>query len=334
MKRGILLHGGALDQMKARFPDAPRPWVDLSTGINPWPYEYSVDYSLSVHHLPTAAQFDACARAMSSAFGVAPEQLVLAPGSELLIRLLPTILSVRRVCVAARSYGDHASAWHSAGADLTESLDPLDEIDQCDAVVVCNPNNPDGRRWSPDRLRVAQERLAAKGGWLIVDEAYMDLEPEYSMLAGQSTDGLVVLRSFGKFFGLAGARLGALFAPPSILEAMSARLGVWPVSGPTLAIGSEAYGNRNWQVETRHRLASARAELDRALRRHGLDVVGGTDLFRFVRTESAETSWLGLAGQGIYTRRFDWCEKSLRIGLPASDESLERLCNALRQISP
>ena len=334
MKRGILLHGGALDQMRARFPDAPRPWVDLSTGINPWPYEYSVDDRQSIHHLPTAAQFDVCARAMSSAFGVEPEQLVLAPGSELLIRLLPTILSVRRVCVAARSYGDHVSAWRSAGADLTESLDPLDEIDQCDAVVVCNPNNPDGRQWSPDRLRVAQERLAAKGGWLIVDEAYMDLEPESSMLAGQSTDGLVVLRSFGKFYGLAGARLGALFASPSILEAMSERLGVWPVSGPTLAIGAEAYINRSWQADTRQRLASARAELDRVLRRHGLDVVGGTDLFRFVRTPSAESWWLGLAGQGIYTRRFDWCDKSLRIGLPASDEALERLCNALHHVSP
>ncbi|MEM7293605.1 MAG: threonine-phosphate decarboxylase CobD [Pseudomonadota bacterium] len=334
MKREILLHGGAIDLMKARFPDAPSPWIDLSTGINPWPYEFSVEPQETMNHLPTVAQFESCAAAMASAIGANADSLVLAPGSELLIRLLPTVLSVQRVCVTAQSYGDHISAWRSADVAVNEVLDPLAEIDHCDAVVVCNPNNPDGRCWSASELNHARERLAEMGGWLIVDEAYMDLHPEQSILTQTSTDGLIVLRSFGKFYGLAGVRLGALFAPRRILKKMSERLGVWPVPGPTLAIGTEAYDNFDWQIETRRQLSSARAKLDEVLTRHGLEVVGGTDLFRFVSTPSAETWWNGLAEQGIYTRRFNWCSRRLRIGLPASQDALTRLDGALERINP
>lgn len=308
--------------------------MDLSTGINPWPYEFSVDTGKVTKHLPTAAEFAACAQAMSSAVGGESKQLVLAPGCELLIRLLPTILSVQRVSVVARSYSDHANAWRRAKAELIESPDPLSEIDRCDAVVICNPNNPDGRCWSREELRAARERLAARGGWLIIDEAYMDLYPEQSMLVDPLKDGLIVMRSFGKFFGLAGLRLGALFGPPTILSAMSERLGVWPVSGLALAIGVEAYRDASWQTETRRRLAVARAELDRVLQRRGLSVIGGTELYRLVRADCAENWWTGLGEQGIYTRRFDWCDEILRFGLPASDAELVRLDNALENISP
>lgn len=333
MKRDILLHGGALDLMKVRFPDAPSPWIDLSTGINPWPYEFSVDARYAVNHLPTAAEFKSCMRAMATAVGAEPDHLVLSPGSELLIRLLPTILSVRHVCVAARSYGDHANTWRSAGVATTESRNPLNEVDRCDAVVVCNPNNPDGHRWSRGDLSAARKRLAEKGGWLIIDEAYMDLYPDQSILTESTLDGLIVLRSFGKFYGLAGVRLGALFGPPPILQAMSERLGVWPVSGPALAIGAEAYRAVGWQNETRHRVSSARAKLDQVLERHGLQVIGGTELFRLARTECAETWWKGLSEQGIYARRFDWCDRSLRFGLPSTDDALARLDQALERIS-
>ncbi|MEM7432915.1 MAG: threonine-phosphate decarboxylase CobD [Pseudomonadota bacterium] len=333
MTREMLLHGGALDLMKARFPDAPLPWIDLSTGINPWPYEGGLDVAAAGRHLPTAAEFEDCAAAMAVAIGVNKQHVLLSPGSELLIRLLPTVVAAKRVCVTARSYGDHASAWRLAGVQLIESNDPLEQIDHCDVVIVCNPNNPDGRRWTREALQRARARLAERGGWLIVDEAYMDLDPDGSVLSESPTDGLIVFRSFGKFYGLAGIRLGALWAPAEITQAMSERLGVWPVSGPTLAIGAQAYRDIDWQDATRQRVSSARKELDRVLSHHGLGVVGGTDLFRLVQVPCAERWWQELGARGIYTRRFKWSENELRFGLPATDAELERLDAALQEIN-
>ncbi len=271
---------------------------------------------------------------MAAAINTPVEHLLLAPGSELLIRLLPTVLSVGRVCVASRSYGDHANAWGNAEVRLTESIDPLEEAGGSDAVVVCNPNNPDGRRWPIDRLRETRRALADKRGWLIIDEAYADLDPEQSMVGDGGRDGLIVLRSFGKFFGLAGVRLGAMVAPPSVRAAMNERLGVWPVAGPTLTIGTEAYGDIEWQIDTRRTLSAARGALDAVLQKRGLDVVGGTDLYRFVRVADARAVWRGLAERGIYVRRFDWCNRHLRIGLPTSDKELQRLSEALGEVTP
>lgn len=334
MKRGVLLHGGALDLMKKRFPSAPNPWVDISTGINPWPYPATNVGKHSLRHLPTAAEFDLCIQSMAAAIGAPAEHLLLAPGSEILIRLLPLVLQVSRVCVTAHSYGDHTKAWKNANAQLIEDDDPLELLERSDALVLCNPNNPDGRKWPVERLLVARERLQEKGGWLIVDEAYADLDPKCSVVGSGGQSGLVVLRSFGKFYGLAGLRLGAMVAPPPVLEAMRRYLGVWQVSGPALKIGAAAYGDVKWQDRNRQRLATSREQLDDTLKHCGVEVVGGTDLFRLVSVSNAETTWLALAERGIYVRRFDWSEHYLRIGLPPTDNALYRLKSALLDINP
>ncbi|MEO1406183.1 MAG: aminotransferase class I/II-fold pyridoxal phosphate-dependent enzyme, partial [Pseudomonadota bacterium] len=146
-------------------------------------------------------------------------------------------------------------------------------------------------------------------------------------LAG--SDGLIILRSFGKFFGLAGVRLGALIAPASIRNAMAARLGVWPVSGAALEIGTRAYADTGWQGSTRTRLKSAAAQLDESLEVAGLAPIGGTNLFRFVETEDAHGVFGRLARAGVYVRRFDWSTKHLRIGLPATQTAMKRLEAAL-----
>tara|TARA_R110002051_G_scaffold1194_1_gene6507 strand:+ start:2313 stop:3305 length:993 start_codon:yes stop_codon:yes gene_type:complete len=324
-----LLHGGALDRMREAFPDAPAPWIDLSTGINPWPYPVGGIPEAAYHHLPTQAAYERCRTAMSQAFGAPLESLLLSPGSELLIRLLPGVISPERVAILSPTYGDHARAWKSAGYEIVETDAPLDMTGTADAVVLCNPNNPDGRRFDPDRLMTAAEKLAARGGWLIVDEAYTDICPELSIAAHGGRNNLIILRSFGKFFGLAGVRLGALIAPPPILTSLSEQLGVWPVSGPALAIGARAYRDRSWQEKTRVRLKEARANLDDTLRAAGLRVVGGCDLFRIVQTQDAASLWRRLAQKGVYVRRFDCSDHMLRIGLPADPESEQRLAGAL-----
>ena len=233
------------------------------------------------------------------------------------------------MAVARPSFADHAEVWRASECRVAQTSDPLDALATADLVVLCNPNNPDGRVWKPDRLEAARAALAAKGGWLIVDEAYADVRPELSMAAGGGRPGLILLRSFGKFFGLPGLRLGALIAPPDTVETARACLGVWSVSGPALAAGARAYRDAGWQQATRQRLATARARLDTVLNAAGLRVAGGTDLFRFVEVDDAGRVWRRLAERGIFVRGFDWSRNRLRIGLPPDAAAEARLSRAL-----
>jgi cobalamin biosynthetic protein CobC len=324
-----LVHGGALDHMQSAFPNAPLPWIDLSTGINPWPYPIGEISPDAFAHLPTRAAYDDCRNKMSDCFGAPPESLTLSPGSELLIRLLPDVIPAKRVAILSPTYGDHAQAWRAAGADVIESSAPIPLADAVDAVVVCNPNNPDGCRFAPEMLRHTARVLGERGGTLIVDEAYADLEPAVSLASHGGQEGLIVLRSFGKFFGLAGLRLGAMIAPARVCSAMRARLGVWPVAGPALAIGARAYWDQVWQAATREKLAETRYRLDNLLEQSGLTVSGGTDLFRLIETEDATRLWRKLAARGIYIRRFSWSDRLVRIGLPPDDRAEARLAAAL-----
>ncbi|MEL6861408.1 MAG: threonine-phosphate decarboxylase CobD [Pseudomonadota bacterium] len=322
-------HGGELDRMRAAFPNVRAPWVDLSTGINSWPYpitDLTVD---DLRALPTASASQACAAALANAIGAPEPSVLLSPGSELLIRLLPSVLNLNSVAILAPTYGDHGEAWHRAGAKIIRSAEPLTYADRVDAIVLCNPNNPDGRTFAPDTLLEAHGALTERGGYLIVDEAYAELAPELSLAAQGGAPGLIMLRSFGKFYGLAGLRLAAILAPADVKARLSDRLGVWPVSSAALEIGRHAYEDLAWQSETREKLASARRALDDILQSSALDLVGGTDLFRYVRTERAVDLWTHLAQQGIYVRKFHDQPDHLRIGLPKDADEMARLAEAL-----
>ncbi|MEM6899035.1 MAG: threonine-phosphate decarboxylase CobD [Pseudomonadota bacterium] len=324
-----LLHGGALDHMRARFVDAPEPWIDLSTGINPWPYPNTDISPEALTRLPTEANYRACRNAMADAVDAPEESIVLAPGSELLIRLLPEVIDARNTAILSPTYGDHYAVWHQAGANVIATDSPLDTLETTEAILICNPNNPDGRVFSVDALNAACERIAARGGSLIVDEAYGDLDPSRSLAPRGGRDGLIILRSFGKFSGLAGLRLGALIASERVCAAMEDRLGTWPVSGAALEIGTRAYADKTWQTDTRQRLAEASERLKALLQTSRLKPVGGTHLFQYVEIDRAYAVWEHLARRGIYVRRFDWSDRHLRIGLPASPEEEARLALAL-----
>lgn len=330
----LLLHGGALDHMQQAFPEAPRPLVDLSTGINPWSYPVGAMPRHLLRDLPTAALRDACGSAMAAAFGADPRALLVVPGSELAIRLLPSLLpDVRRVAVLAPGYGDHAAAWESAGRAVTPLSDPLDPPAECDAIVLSNPNNPDGRHWSATELTTLHRRLAGDNRWLIVDEAYAECAPQGSVAHLASAPGLIVLRSFGKFYGLAGLRLGALLGPPDVLASAATLLGCWPVSGPALSVGAAAYADVAWRDAMRTRLATAATALDQILAAGGCVPMGGSPLFRYVAVTDAARVWEGLARAGIYVRRFAWSDRHLRIGIPSEDAEMDRLSRALAVLS-
>ncbi|RAN34512.1 threonine-phosphate decarboxylase CobD [Hyphomonas pacifica] len=324
-----LIHGGALDVMQLKFPNVDRPWIDLSTGINPWAYPIGDISAEATTHLPTRNLMHRCRAAMARALNGPEEALVLSPGSELLIRLLPSLLTARRVAILSPTYGDHRTSWLQANCQVLETSNPLDEADRADVIVMCNPNNPDGNTFSPSDLEDTRYRLAKRGGWLIVDEAYADLAPDLSMVPHAGKESLIVLRSFGKFFGLAGLRLGGAFVPKSLRTKLEHILGMWPVSCPALEIGTRAYGDHAWQMETRQSLAKAKRRLDGILMDAGHRPVGGTDLFRLIEVEHATKLWMQLAERGVYVRRFEWSNQQLRIGLPADSIAEGRLAFAL-----
>lgn len=309
-------HGGRLAAARAAFPDAPEPWLDLSTGINPLPYPAPRASQEALTRLPDPEALAALEAAAAAVFGVEPARVAAVPGSEAALRLLPHLMAASSVSVAGDTYGGHAEAWAAADALV------VDASEDADVRVVVNPNNPDGAVTPAETIRAW-----AEDGWLVVDEAFADAAPEVSV-AAQAGGPLIVLRSFGKFYGLPGLRLGFVVADPYLVSEVRAATGDWPVSVDAIVAGQAAYADMAWAEATRARLANDAARLDALLTSAGLKIVGGTALFRLVTAADADGLFVRLAQAGILVRPFDNSDR-LRFGLPGTSDAWARLEAAL-----
>jgi len=324
------VHGGDLSGAAARFGRPAAGWLDLSTGINPCPYPHTQTSLEAMARLPSSAALDGLLAAARAAYGFPPEAgLCVAPGTQAILQALPGISGPADVAVVSPTYGEHAHIWRRAGNRVSE-IDSPDQAGDARIVVVVNPNNPDGRLTRPGRLDDLRAALVAKDGLLIVDEAFADVAPGISLASVTSRKGLLVLKSFGKFFGLAGLRLGFAAGHADLTDALAARLGPWAVSGPALEIGARALADADWIAATRAALARSRERLDSLLVSHGLHIVGGTDLYRLVRCDESGAVFRRLAEAGILVRDFPDRPGWLRFGLPGSDTDFDRLDRALR----
>ncbi|WP_163267162.1 threonine-phosphate decarboxylase CobD [Chelativorans alearense] len=325
-------HGGSLLRAEALFPGAPKPWLDLSTGINPHPYPLSDISASAFQRLPEQAQLQALVDAAAEAYG-APDAMnvVAAPGTQILLPLVAGLIAGGKAAVLSPTYAEHRRASAIAGHDVAEVSD-FTALYDADLAVVVNPNNPDGRIITRTELLYLAAHMRAKGGLLVVDEAFMDVGPRTEALDGDLEAGaFVVLRSFGKFFGLAGIRLGFALAAQPIADILRARLGPWAVSGPALKIGQRALADLPWQAEMRERLARQALDLDTLLAENGLAAAGGTPLFRFLRTVQAASLFRSLGEDGILVRNFRADPHALRIGLPGGDGEFDRLAQSLHR---
>ncbi len=325
-----LHHGGAVDSAAARTGIPRERWLDLSTGINPWPYPRPAVADELWQRLPDAGLDRDLRTAAARAYRVAdPDLVVAAPGSQALIQWLPRLVPASRVAVVAPTYGEHAACWAAAGhAVETIAEAEVDDV-ACDVLVITNPNNPDGRRMAPERVLAVLDRRDGRAPLVVVDEAFADVAPEVSLAPWAGRPGLVVLRSFGKFFGLAGLRLGFALADPAMATALRRALGPWAVAGPAAAVAVTALGDDAWIAATRSRLASRSRDLDALLTAHGLPPVGGTDLFRLVEHPQASALFDHLAAAAILVRAFPERPDRLRFGLPGDDAEWARLAEAL-----
>ncbi|MFF8799987.1 MULTISPECIES: threonine-phosphate decarboxylase CobD [unclassified Methylobacterium] len=316
-------HGGDLDAARRLFPDAPEPWIDLSTGINPVPYPLPAFEASALHRLPSPADLVRLKTAAAAAYGApGPENVAAAPGTQILIETLPRLVERARVAVVGPTYAEHAAAWARAGHAVRIVAEPAQAVG-ADVVVAVSPNNPDGRVFSREALR----RLAGDGGFVVLDQAFADLEPVEAVAPGP---GLVVLRSFGKTYGLAGLRLGFALAAPELARRIEAALGPWAVSGPAIAAGCTALPDTAWLHEAAGARAQDAARLDRMIGRAGGRIVGGTSLFRTAGFDDAPNLFRRLGEAGIYVRRFPESPGLLRFGLPPDKTAWCRLSRVLR----
>ncbi|MFT0859629.1 threonine-phosphate decarboxylase CobD [Ancylobacter sp. G4_0304] len=326
-------HGGELDAARARFPQAPEPWIDLSTGINPRPYPFEAS-TLGEElwtRLPERAALERLEAVAARAYGVpAHGRVVAASGTQPLIAALPALFPARRVAILGFGYQEHPARWHAAGAQvrIVEEMEALCAQD-IDLGVVVNPNNPDGRLVEPGDLDSVAARLAARGGALVVDEAFMDVVAPSRSLIPALPPRTIILRSFGKAYGLAGLRLSFAVSEPETAGRLRAALGPWPVSGPALAIGTQALADAGWLARARAQLDHDAARLDGVLRAAGFEPVGGTSLFRLAATPDAARWFERLGRAGILVRSFHERPHWLRFGLPGNDAAWRRLEAAL-----
>ncbi|HKU14282.1 MAG TPA: threonine-phosphate decarboxylase CobD [Steroidobacteraceae bacterium] len=331
-------HGGRLGVARSLFPDVPQPWVDLSTGINPRPYPAPRASHRARNRLPEPTELARLEALAATAFGVDdPSRVVAAGGTECALRLLPHILNLHAAAIVGPTYGSHADAWTRAGAP-TETIG-REAVHQHAQRAVCltivNPNNPDGHLVERAQLLELHGSLSRHGGALVVDEAFAEVVPQASIAAtAGSADAprLVVLRSFGKFFGLAGLRLGFIVAAPSIAAALRGLIGEWPVSSDALAAGLAAYADRRWAESERMTLQKSAQRLDKLLAASGFEIAGGTSLFRLARAANARQRFTALLAAGILVRPFDFDQQLLRFGLPRGRDQWRRLATALGKL--
>jgi len=330
----LLEHGGKLRRAAQRYGISLERWIDLSTGLNPqaWP----------VADIPAGA-WQRLPEDEDGLVEIAQEYYAAAnclpvAGSQAAIQALPQLYAINRiklrVGMLSPAYAEHEYAWRRAGFDVIPlAANEIEaQVQRLDLLLIVNPNNPTGHMFEPAQLLRWHQQLALRGGSLIVDEAFMDPTPEKSLLTYTDQKGLVVLRSLGKFFGLAGARVGFVFAAPDFLHLLAELLGPWPISGPSRIIAGAALADRDWQARTRKRLEQQSQRLARLLTDKGLPATAGTALFQWVETAHAASLHQQLARQAVLTRLFAQ-PSSLRFGLPANEQQWQRLEMALSELN-
>jgi cobalamin biosynthetic protein CobC len=331
-------HGGALDRAMERFGGAPSDWIDLSTGINPEVFPLPLISPEVWNRLPDEKLLTSTLSAARKYYGAATEAgIVAAPGTQSLIQMLPDIVAKGDVAIVGPTYQEHSASFLNAGWRIS-NCSSIDDIPPSSKVaVVVNPNNPDGRIVSRESLVELAGRIEGRGGVLIVDEAFADPHPQASIAGCAGMAGLIVLKSFGKFFGLGGLRLGFALTTDEIAQALMRRLGPWAVSGPALTIAAHAFSNATLLAGFAGRLRARRELLGDLLAEAGLAEAGGTMLFSLVEFKQAQQLHQALCEQHVLTRKFDYAPQWLRFGLPLDENAAERLqqrlCIASRVIS-
>ncbi|WP_376875868.1 threonine-phosphate decarboxylase CobD [Albirhodobacter sp. R86504] len=316
-------HGGNLDAARLRYGGSD--WIDLSTGINRAPYPLPSISHEAWASLPQRTQVVRLCEQARATYAVAEQADILpVAGAQAAIQMLPHVLPRGRAHIYGPTYNEHSAALSAAGWDV-RTVTSLSDVEGADLGVIVNPNNPSGEVFQPETLLA----LRANVGALIVDESFADPQPDLSLAPYAGEAGLLILRSFGKFYGLAGLRLGFIIGAPDQVAALRDMAGPWPVCGPALEIGRTALGDRDWAKVTIARLREECGVIDAIARQAGWTMIGGCELFRLYSCENAQAAQDKLARASIWSRIFPWSDELIRLGLPSGDVEWGRLRAAM-----
>ena len=324
-------HGGDLQWAEAEFGHPADFWLDLSTGINPAPYPVPKISEAAWHRLPAPAAENDLLQAARRFYQVPkPVEICALPGTQAAIQLLPRLFPVCKVDIFSPTYSEHAGCW-SGARHFIRSINAMDDVDgDTKIAVLVHPNNPDGRVFPKDAISRLAKELRSRGGWLILDEAFADMDPELSFASELGKSGPIILKSFGKFFGLAGLRLGFLLAPSGIARQVRQELGPWAVSGIAMEVGTQAFDDDEWIDQTRASLQASSQRLKVLLTKAKLTLAGGTALFQLIESADAAALFKHLCKAGILCRIFPDRPGFLRFGLPGAEKDWLRLEAALK----
>jgi len=323
--------GGRLDVAREVYPDAPQPWIDLSTAINPWSYPFPAPTDSEMHCYPDAVSLQRLTKAAKKAYRApAVADAVPVPGVSVGLSILPWLFrEPKRVAILAPNHTGHAAAWEAAGHSVAQ-ISSLDQSGKAAILIAVNPSHVNGRVVPHADLAAALSPLKRRDGLLIVDETFADADPGHSLLPEVARlDYTLVLRSLGEFYGAAGIGLGFAITSHPIAERLRAALGAWPVSAQALAFGEAALADTVWAESHRARLREAANALDAVLEAGGLRILGGKALFRLAASTGAGELFSHLASEGILTRPFQ-DRSALRFGLPRDEEEMSRIRQALQ----
>ncbi len=322
-----LYHGGALDDAIAQYGGEADDWLDLSTGINPYAYPITNISDLSWTQLPQRLAIDNLIKAAQIAYNCEGRELIVANGTQIFIENLPRILAKSSIAIVSPTYEEHSHNWKKCGHEVF-CIENLDEASKAEHLLIVNPNNPTGKLYTPEQLYQCAKR---QKGMLIIDEAFMDITPEMSMAAAK-LDNLIILRSFGKFFGLGGARIGFMLANPMLLNKMQSYIALWAVSGASIDVATQALSDLIWQTNMRKKLKSDMQNMQDVLIENKFKIIGSTHLFCLVFTPHAHKYFDKLANKHILVRKFSQNPTILRFGL-ATPKRLPHLAQVLNSIN-
>lgn len=320
-------HGGNLDTAIARFGGAAADWLDLSTGINPTSYPLPQLAADCWRELPSENALAGLRLAAQEAYDT-PARVIPMNGAQAVIQVVPRLRPPGRAAVLAPTYNEHAAALRACGWQVDE-VPTCDAMAGADLAVAVNPNNPDGQRHAPGAMR----RLSDRVGLLVIDESFADADPQFAFAPHLTQENVVVLRSFGKFYGLAGVRLGFALAHGALADRLAEQAGPWPVSGPSIEIACKALADRTWQRQAIETLQAGASRLDALANRTGWQLAGGTPLFRTYAAPSAVAAQETLATHRVWSRIFPYSDHWIRLGLaddPARWEQLAKAMEAMR----
>lgn len=309
----MLEHGGNLALAAAKFGIPLDSWIDLSTGINPTHFPLQTVPLNAWQRLPEDED-----RLESAACNYYDCKSILpTAGSQAALQTLPRLRATSNVAMPITMYQEHSHAWRKEGhrVQFFNDCPDTNTLANADVVLLCNPNNPTGTRFPKEQLLEWHAQLAARGAWLIVDEAFMDCTPDDSLASLTHNEGLFVLRSLGKFFGLAGARVGFLLAANHYLLRAKEVIGPWSLTGPSRHVAIQALEDSAWQANARMTLALQGSRMRNLLEKYHFKVQGSADLFHYVPAQNAVQLQEQLARLGIWVRKFN-DPSALRFGLP------------------